>query len=516
MADFFYPGNIPGTTGFPGKRYYSGYPIMKNLCLIALIALGPLFSDAQSIHGLWSGTLTNDSTHRVQNFELGLSEYRGKITGYTYTTFIDNDTFYYSIKRVRAERKDGRLVIEDDEMVANNFPEKASKHVRQTTVFPLINDSTIDISNGRWNTNRTKKYYSIGGSSSITVLQNEQQSDLLAHLQEANISTDLAASKRPAPTQPSMVAKTQTKTLTTASRNANKKTDDKIVNTSPVAAGNDHPAPAETAIEKQGDQTAGVTVQDKTDITQAQKKPGQLPAAPSQQAKTGNPRVSNRDVTRENIKNNNTSDSLRSVATNNPPVQKKKPAENTADVQKETGHAIAKTQSPVQTHATGMATDHNLPQPKQQDNPVMQPPTVAVSTSLPASQQVAAITTPKALPATVGSRKTEAFETVSYTADSLVLSLYDNGIVDGDTVSVFLNGEPVIEKQMLKASATKKTIYMPPAADSVQLVLFAENLGSIPPNTGLLTIRDGEQVYQVRFSADLQKNASVILRRKKK
>jgi hypothetical protein len=49
----------------------------------------------------------------------------------------------------------------------------------------------------------------------------------------------------------------------------------------------------------------------------------------------------------------------------------------------------------------------------------------------------------------------------------------------------------------------------------VELVLFAENLGTIPPNTGLLTIRDGDDIYQVRFSADLQKNATIVLRRKK-
>jgi hypothetical protein len=35
-----------------------------------------------------------------------------------------------------------------------------------------------------------------------------------------------------------------------------------------------------------------------------------------------------------------------------------------------------------------------------------------------------------------------------------------------------------------------------------QLVLFAENL-AIPP-TGLLTVRDGDDVYQVRFKAPIQ------------
>jgi hypothetical protein len=46
--------------------------------------------------------------------------------------------------------------------------------------------------------------------------------------------------------------------------------------------------------------------------------------------------------------------------------------------------------------------------------------------------------------------------------------------------------------------------------------MYAESLGSIPPNTGLLIVRDGRDSYEVRFSGDLQKNATVILKRQKK
>lgn len=117
--------------------------------------------------------------------------------------------------------------------------------------------------------------------------------------------------------------------------------------------------------------------------------------------------------------------------------------------------------------------------------------------------------------ALVTERKTVAPQVVSFKSDSLQLALYDNGEIDGDTVSVLLNGEIILAKQLLKASAIKKTIYIRPEQDEVTLVLYAENLGKYPPNTGLLVVHDGEDVYQVRFSADLQQNASVTLRRKK-
>jgi len=37
------------------------------------------------IGGIYSGTLENEKTHVKQNFELALTEYRGKIFGYSNT-----------------------------------------------------------------------------------------------------------------------------------------------------------------------------------------------------------------------------------------------------------------------------------------------------------------------------------------------------------------------------------------------------------------------------------------------
>src|SRR6185369_8247637 len=148
------------------QTYLSGKSNSRKLSALSLLIFCPLFMLAQ-LGGIWYGELHNDSTHKKQNFEIGLSEYRGKITGFTYTTFIENDTFYYSIKKVKAVKKDGLLIITDDEMVGNNFPEKAAKHVKQTTVFPLINDSTFDITKGSWSTNQTKIYYSLKGSAEV-------------------------------------------------------------------------------------------------------------------------------------------------------------------------------------------------------------------------------------------------------------------------------------------------------------------------------------------------------------
>lgn len=118
--------------------------------------------------------------------------------------------------------------------------------------------------------------------------------------------------------------------------------------------------------------------------------------------------------------------------------------------------------------------------------------------------------------AVIAGRKSEFTQEVNYISDSLVLTLYDNGEIDGDTVSVFLNGEVIMAKQGLKASAIKKTIYISADREDFSLVLFAENLGKYPPNTGLLVVHDGDEVYNLRFSSDFQKNSGIVFRRKKK
>jgi hypothetical protein len=116
----------------------------------------------------------------------------------------------------------------------------------------------------------------------------------------------------------------------------------------------------------------------------------------------------------------------------------------------------------------------------------------------------------------IAGRKSEFSQVVNFKSDSLVISLYDNGEIDGDTVSVFMNGEVILSKQGLKSSAIKKTINITPGKEEdFTLVMFAESLGKYPPNTGLLVIRDGDDIYNLRFSSDFQKNAGIVFRRKK-
>jgi hypothetical protein len=123
-------------------------------------------------------------------------------------------------------------------------------------------------------------------------------------------------------------------------------------------------------------------------------------------------------------------------------------------------------------------------------------------------------TKPKQAASDINGRTIETIQRVNYTSDSLVITLYDNGEVDGDTVSVLMNGKVIMPMVGLSTKAVRKTISTKDITDSIQIVMYAENLGSLPPNTGLLIVNDGKDRYEIRFSGDLKKNSAIVFRRK--
>lgn len=163
----------------------------------------------------------------------------------------------------------------------------------------------------------------------------------------------------------------------------------------------------------------------------------------------------------------------------------------------------------------------NTPAPK--PAPVVSKPTPAPPK--PAVAQPAPVVTraPRPIPVVaegsasdLSKRSIETIQTVYFKTDSLTLTLYDNGEVDGDTVSVVVNGRVIMGKKGLSTKAITETLYLTPEmGDSLQMIMYAENLGTIAPNTGLLIIQDGRDRYEIRFSGDLNKNAAIIFKRRK-
>ena len=180
--------------------------------------------------------------------------------------------------------------------------------------------------------------------------------------------------------------------------------------------------------------------------------------------------------------------------------------------------------TPVTKTGSEQKMASTIPPPsRSSENAVAANKPTSVTKNVPEQKPAPAVTkvpvTPPSPPpaAELAKRTIENIRTVDIMQDSLIFSLFDNGTVDGDTVSILINGEVVMPRVGLLERATNKTIYLTPEmGDTINVIMYAENLGSIPPNTGLLVVRDGEKNYEIFFTGDLKNNAEIKLVRKKK
>jgi hypothetical protein len=113
-------------------------------------------------------------------------------------------------------------------------------------------------------------------------------------------------------------------------------------------------------------------------------------------------------------------------------------------------------------------------------------------------------------------RETVVQKEIEVSSDSLQVDFYDNGEVDGDSISVFFNDQLLGANLKLSTRSVHMNVKLDSTKEYNQLAMFANNLGTIPPNTALMLISDGKNRWEVRLTSDLGKTGAVRIKRKKK
>lgn len=176
---------------------------------------------------------------------------------------------------------------------------------------------------------------------------------------------------------------------------------------------------------------------------------------------------------------------------------------------------IAKSNPPAKKTSPPIVSKE--PQKKTSDNPVAK--TVPKSTEVKSPgdttkkpiKKFEVVVTPRVLAA----RQNEVVRTIVTNSNEIELKVYDNGTVDNDTVSVYLDKKLVVSKQRLTEKPIIVTFKLDETNDYHELVMVAENLGEIPPNTSLMIVTAGAKQYEVRITSNEQKNAVVIFKYEK-
>lgn len=108
-------------------------------------------------------------------------------------------------------------------------------------------------------------------------------------------------------------------------------------------------------------------------------------------------------------------------------------------------------------------------------------------------------------------REKEVVQTITIDTSDIKIELYDNAEIDGDTVTIFLNNTLLVYRKMLTDKPLTINITAFPNTD-YEFMMYADNLGRIPPNTSLMVITAGKKRYEMRISSSEQKSAVVKFR----
>lgn len=116
------------------------------------------------------------------------------------------------------------------------------------------------------------------------------------------------------------------------------------------------------------------------------------------------------------------------------------------------------------------------------------------------------------IPKIMTERENSLLRKIDVFVPNIKIEIYDNGYIDNDTISVYHNNELIISKQRLTHEPIVYNITASSANSDHEIVLVAENLGEIPPNTALMVITAGDKRYELNVVSSEQKNAKVIIR----
>jgi len=186
------------------------------------------------------------------------------------------------------------------------------------------------------------------------------------------------------------------------------------------------------------------------------------------------------------------------ITRTNPPAVKKTPPKN---------HPTAKTTNPPPKKNTNTVKEKSVATSKTNAAATIKADTTNKITQpeVKSSLSEKKIVTPDVL----RTRENALAKTITVSTDEVTIKLYDNGEIDGDSISVFVDKQLTLSHKGLSASPIVLKLKFDENQEEHEVVMVAENLGRIPPNTSLMVITAGDQRYQVQITSTEQKNAMV-------
>lgn len=134
----------------------------------------------------------------------------------------------------------------------------------------------------------------------------------------------------------------------------------------------------------------------------------------------------------------------------------------------------------------------------------MPKPAITAATQPAASSKPLTDTTYKQ----VMTRNNSLVKTILLQSPVIKIEIWDNGIVDNDNISLYFNEQVVLKKKRITTVALTATLTAVPGQTN-ELVMYANNLGDIPPNTAVMRVLADGKAYEFEITSDERNNGTV-------
>jgi hypothetical protein len=91
------------------------------------------------------------------------------------------------------------------------------------------------------------------------------------------------------------------------------------------------------------------------------------------------------------------------------------------------------------------------------------------------------------------------------------IDLYDNGTIDNDTIIVYDNKKLLVSKKRLSYKAIHLEFTLSEVINEHEIIIVAHNMGTVPPNTALLVLKDGDRRQELFITSTNKMNAKIIV-----
>ncbi len=113
------------------------------------------------------------------------------------------------------------------------------------------------------------------------------------------------------------------------------------------------------------------------------------------------------------------------------------------------------------------------------------------------------------IPVSIKDRDVELQSTITVGSPEFDIEIWDRSVVDGDSISLNLNGTWILQEYMVVKTKLKIHVKINPNATNNYLILYAHNLGEISPNTAAVQVLIDGKEYKLTLTSDLKKSGAL-------